>query len=82
MVANLVLQALGARENCTEAEAALLVDSRAARKPNPTYSDKERGYYTSDLAMREALRLLRECLQVGQAPVAGGGAVGGAVPQR
>ena len=28
-----------------------------------TWDDKERGYFTTDVAMRKALQLLRECLQ-------------------
>jgi hypothetical protein len=28
-----------------------------------TYNDEQRGYWTSDVAMRKALQLLRECLQ-------------------
>jgi hypothetical protein len=66
LVGNWALLAVGAGPNISPSEAAaLLSKSRRARDPNATFTKKERrNAYTTDVAMREALRLLCVCLNV------------------
>lgn len=66
LVGNWALLAVGAGPNISPSEAAaLLSKSRRARDPNATFTKKERrNAYTTDVAMREALRMLCVCLNV------------------